>query len=211
MKKIVFMLFVSLALQPLSAQKKAITDTGYEVILYNDGTWVFSDQASKTKTKELALNPQEFTKSKEATFLLKSTKVKTGLWLNPNKWRFSKAQETEDSEYILTYNEGDIYGLIINEKVEIPLEFLKNIVLDNAKTAAPDAVIKHEEYRMVNGIKVMQLDIQGTIQGIRFSYFGYYYSNKYGTTQLLLYTSQNLMESYRQECEYLLNGLVEIE
>jgi len=211
MKKLLIIILLLTTFQQVKAQKKAITDTGDEVTLYDDGTWIYSDSNQKTETKELVLNTKEFNKNSEASFLLKSTRVKTGLWLNPNKWNFSKAKDNEEAEYQIVQKNGGIYGLIINEKVEIPLKSLKNIVLENAKNAAPDAVITHEEYRMVNGIKVMQLDILGTIQGIKFAYFGYYYSNSKGTTQLLTYTSQNLMKEYRNDCEELLNGLVEIE
>lgn len=211
MKKSLFLILIFLSFQQVIAQKKAITDTGDEVILYDNGTWTYSDSNQNIKPKEMVLNPKIFEKNSKATFLLKSTKVKTGLWLNPTIWSFSKAKDNEKAEYEITLKEGDIYALIINEKVEIPLESLKNIILENAKNVAPDAVITHEEYRMVNGIKVMQLDILGTIQGIKFAYFGYYYSNAKGTTQLLTYTSQNLMEEYREQCEDLLNGLVEIK
>jgi len=209
MKKLLIIIVALLTLQQVNSQKKAITDTGDEVILYDNGTWIYSDSNQNIEVKELVLNTKEFKKNADATFLLKSTKVKTGLWLNTKKWNFSKANE--EAEYQIIQKNGDIYGLIINEKVEIPLKSLKNIVLENAISAAADAVITHEEYRMVNGIKVMQLDITGTIQGIKFAYFGYYYSNSNGTTQLLTYTSQNLMKEYRKDCEDLLNGLVEIE
>lgn len=213
MKNFLIVLLILLSLPHITAQKKAITETGDEVILYDDGTWMwmYSNSNQDTEVKELVLNSKEFKKGTDATFLLKSAKVKTGLWLNTKKWSFSKANNNKQAEYKIVKKDGDVYGLVINEKVEIPLESLKNIVLKNAKNAAPDAVITHEEYRMVNGNKVMQLDIIGTIQGIKFAYFGYYYSNAKGTTQLLTYTSQNLMKEYRSDCEELLNGLVEID
>ena len=49
----------------------------------------------------------------------------------------------------------------------------------------------------------MQMD--GTIQGIKFSYFGYYYSDKSGSTQLLVYTASNLADKYKIEIENFLN------
>ena len=82
--------------------------------------------------------------------------------------------------------------------------------LKNAKEAAPDATIAKEEYRIVNGKKVLMLTITGNIQGINFIYFGYYYSNKSGTVQFLTYTAQNMYDGYLSECETLLNGLVDI-
>jgi hypothetical protein len=55
------------------------------------------------------------------------------------------------------------------------------------------------------------LQMTGTIQGIKFTYFGYYYSNANGTIQFLTYTSDNLFSSYQKDIEEFLNGLVEIK
>ena len=99
--------------------------------------------------------------------------------------------------------------MIISEKFEIPLETLKSIALETARSAAPDLKIVKEEYRIVNGIKVLLLQMNGTMQGIKFSYYGYYFSNTNGTVQFIAYTSQNLLDGYRKECDILLNGFVE--
>jgi hypothetical protein len=101
--------------------------------------------------------------------------------------------------------------MFITEKIEIPLTELKNIALGNAKAAAPDIKLIKEEYRMVNGIKMLHLQMDGTIQGIKFTYLGYYYSNESGTVQLLTYSSQKLMKENSGLCEELLNGLVEVK
>jgi hypothetical protein len=49
--------------------------------------------------------------------------------------------------------------------------------------------------------------MKGTIEGIQFVYYGYYYAGKAGTIQLLTYTSQNLFAEYKSEMTELLNGL----
>lgn len=100
--------------------------------------------------------------------------------------------------------------MILSEKIEIPLETLKSIAVENAKSVAPDLSIVKEEYRTVNGLKLLLMQMNGTMQGVKFSYYGYYYSNNQGTVQFITYTSQNLMDSYIPEIEKLLNGIVEI-
>ena len=67
-----------------------------------------------------------------------------------------------------------------------------------------------EEYRTINGVKVIMMQMPGTIQGIKFTYYSYYYSNSNGSVQFLTYTSQNLFETYKKKMEDLLNGLVEL-
>jgi hypothetical protein len=88
------------------------------------------------------------------------------------------------------------------------LENLKKLAIKNAKNAAPDLRVVKEEYRIVNGVKVLFMQMNGTIQGIQFSYYGYYYSFKGGSIQFLTYTAQNLLDEFRPSFESLLNGLV---
>ena len=100
---------------------------------------------------------------------------------------------------------------MITEGIEIPLLSLRDIAIENARRAAPDLEIKKEEYRTVNGVKVLCLQMNATIRGIPFSYLNYYYSSKSGSIQLLTYTSANLFNGYRSRMEMLLNGLVKPE
>ena len=61
----------------------------------------------------------------------------------------------------------------------------------------------------MNGLEVIMMKIKGTIQGIKFIYYGYYFSNSEGTYQLLTYTSQNLFSQNENEMLKLLNGFTE--
>lgn len=193
----------------MNAQKKAVTETGDEVVLFDNGTWEYQNKEILVET-EIPTNTKSFEKVKKATFLLKSKKLNVGFWLNPKEWSFQKATDNLEAEYEFQLKGEDLYGMVISEKVEIPLETLKSIALENGKGAAPDLRVVKEEYRFVNGIKVLLLEMSGTMQGIKFSYYGYYFSSANGTIQFITYTSQNLLDSYRKECDELLNGLVEL-
>jgi len=190
-------------------QIKAITDSGEEVFLYDDGSWKYTHVSEKI-LNEIKTNPKKFNKSDHATFLVKSKKFNIGFWLDPKKWKFEKAIHNPDAEYELELKGDDLYGMIISEKVEIPLDVLKEVALDNGRATAPDLHIVQQEYRVVNGLKVLLLQMNGSLQGIKFSYYGYYFSNPNGTVQFITYTSQNLLNNYREEIEELLNGLVEL-
>lgn len=194
------------------AQKKAVTETGEEVLLYNDGTWEYAnDSIPPNETTEIPLNPTPFNKSTNATFLLKSNKTDFGLWLNPKKWTFKKSVHNAEAEYELQYKDGDLYGMIVAEKIEIPLESLADIAVKNAQRVATDLSIVKKEYRIVNGQKMLCMQMNGTTASIKFSYYGYYYSTPNGSIQFLTYSSQNLMDGYIEVAEDLLNGLHEIK
>jgi hypothetical protein len=101
--------------------------------------------------------------------------------------------------------------MMITENIEVPLETLKTIALQNGKEASPDIKIVKEEYRTVNDKKILLLQMNGTVQGIKLSYYGYYYSNSKGTLQFLTYTSQSLFDNYFTEIEDFLNGFVVLD
>ncbi|KAB2869110.1 MAG: hypothetical protein F9K37_08835 [Bacteroidales bacterium] len=192
----------------LNAQVKAITETGEEVFLYDDGTWKYVDNNS-TLNSEIPVNDTKFIKDKNSSFLVKSKKLNFGIWINPKEWSFTKGTDSDAFEFQFVLKGEDLYAMLITEKMQIPLESLKGIALENAKNVAPDTKIIKEEYRTVNGIQLLMMQMTGTIQGMRFVYYGYYYSNQNGTVQLLAYTGENLLKNYVDEIELFLNGFVE--
>lgn len=210
MRKIIFALTFLGACNTINAQQKAVTEVGEQVLLYENGTWKYANQDDAT-SNTVQINPDPFFKSDDATFLLKSTKVDIGVWLDPTEWSFQKAADNPEAEYELQLKGEDLYGMIIAEKLEIPIENLKEIALENGREAAPDLKVIQEEYRTVNGQKVLFLQLNGTLQGIKFTYYGYYYSSPSGTVQFITYTSQGLLNSYIEDCEKILNGFVKVQ
>jgi hypothetical protein len=221
MKRIVVSVLLFIASASIChAQKKAVTETGAQVILYDNGTWKYtSDSDAVTDAPKgnndsatTVNNSEQFTKGSSSTFLLKSTKVKgIGFWLDPKKWQFKKAENNPEAEFELEEKDQELFGMIISEEIEIPLESLKSLALINAKKVAPDAHIIKAEYRLVNGLKIMLLEINGTVSGIQFTYYGYYFSDANGTIQFVTYSSQDLMQKYLSDAESLLNGIVELK
>ncbi len=210
MKYKLFVILFLLLTTSSFAQKKAVTETGDEVILYEDGTWKYKE-GSEPKEEIIPLNPAIFKKNSKSTFLLKSTKLNMGVWLDPKKWSFKKATSDDDPEYQLQLRGKDLYAMIMTENIEVPLETLRTIAMQNAREASPDIKLVKQEYRMVNDKKILLLQMAGTIEGIKFTYYGYYFSNENGTLQFVTYTAQNLFNSLKAEVEDLLNGLVETE
>ncbi|MEM9675033.1 MAG: hypothetical protein AAF992_20740 [Bacteroidota bacterium] len=210
MKSLATLIIFLLSAVNVFGQQKAITDTGVEVILFDDNTWQYQNE-EEDKPTEIPTNDKEFTKDEKATFLLKSSKLNVGFWIDPKEWSFTKAKDNPDAEYELSRKNEDLLAMILTEKIEIPLKTLKTIAVDNAKAFALDATIIKEEYRTVNGLKVLMLQINGSMQGIKFSYYGYYFTSSNGTVQFITYTAQNLLDEYVEDCEKLLNGLVEIQ
>ena len=214
MNKILF-LFLFLSIANISnAQIKALTETGKEVLLFDNGTWKYSNDSSNTDNKpdSISLNAHSFSKTAGQTFLVKSKVFNVGIYINPSKWTFSSHRDNESNpEYRFSLKSGDGFAMMITEKTTIDLENMRQIALLNAQKASIDAKETSAEYRMVNNKKILCLTMQGTIKGIKFAYLGYYYSNSNGTIQLVSYSSQKLFETQKKEFEELLNGLVELD
>ncbi len=207
LKKLIFLGALSFTVLT-NAQINAVTENGDEVILYKNNTWKYSNDSLNVAVKILK-NEKLFTKSEKSSFLVKSSKTNIGFWINPKNWSFSKADADSPSEFSFKHKKLDIYGMLIAEKTEIPVESLIDIAYENALEAAPDIKIVEKEYRNVNGLEVIMMKMKGTIQGIKFIYFGYYYSSTEGAFQFLTYTSQNLFKDYENDMLNLLNGFTE--
>jgi len=209
MRKLILTSLLILVTGCAFAQIKAVTETGDEVILNQDGTWIYANKTVVTN-QDIKVSDKVFSKDINSTFLVKSKTINIGIWLNPKEWNFSKNTVNESAEFQFQKKDEDLYGMLISEKMQIPVETLKGIALENAKKAAPDIKVINEEYRNVNGIKVLMMEMSGTMQGIRFVYYGYYYSNSNGTIQLVTYTGENLLNDYLDDIELFINGLVEL-
>ncbi|MFC1516766.1 hypothetical protein ACFL7E_08425 [Thermodesulfobacteriota bacterium] len=205
MKKTFLIILLLLAATSYAGQK-AITDTGETVILNDDGTWVYSNDVKKTAVI-IKTNKRKFVKPKGASFLLKSKKNSSAFWVDTHRWTFKKEEAGAAGEYEFQLKGGDLYGAAITEAIPMPIETLVDVAFLNAKDAAPDSKIVRKEYRVVNGKKLIYMEMNGTIQGINFSYFGYYYSDASGSTQFLTYTSSTLVSRYKSDINDILNGL----
>ena len=210
MEKYFLLLFLFACSSYGYGQQKAVTENGDEVILYANGTWTYANRDT-FNAGDIVLNENEFSKSAKANFLIKSKRIGIGCYIQSKSWSFKSTSSNQAAEYELTNSAGDLYGMIITEKLDLPLESLAAIAIENAQEAAPDLQVTHKEYRIVNGLKVIMLRMTGTIQDIRFSYYGYYHTGDGGASQLLVYSSDSIMAQKLDEVEALLNGMVKTE
>jgi hypothetical protein len=203
-----FLIILLFASSKLFGQEEAVTETGKVVLLNSNGTWKYKDQLQK---QIISRNSKNFIKDPQSTFLLRSTRNGSGFWINPKKWTIKKDDKwNKDSEYELISNEKDLFAIIITEKIEVPLENLKEIVLGQLKDKNIEVDLMKEEYRVVNGKDVLMLQINAIVSGMKMKLFGYYFSNEKGTTQLLMMTGQSLFSELEKDAEIFLNGLVQL-
>jgi hypothetical protein len=194
----------------------ATTESGEKVILYSDGTWEFdSDETAETKVSEevvkRTVNPKKFSTPASSKEVLKGSNVDYQVHYNKEKWERLEKNLNENAEYSLIHSDKNSYAIIIPEKISIPVENLKNIVISNARNASKNVKVLVEEERTVNNTKVIMLNIQADIQGMTFVYLYYIYSNEKASIQLIGFTTDELYEEYKKDMEDLLNGFEVIQ
>lgn len=188
---------------------KAITDTGDEVLLYSNGNWKYVSE-HLNRLIEIPENSRIYERKAESTFLLKSKVFNVGVWLDPKIWKFQKAKDNPDAEYEIDHNTLDFSALILTEDFGFPLESMRNIAFENAVDFIPDIEIINQDYRTVNGQRVLHLEMAGTYHNMPITYYGYYFANDNGTVQLLVVGLTKVVKGNLNEVETLLNGLVEL-
>jgi hypothetical protein len=181
---------------------RATTENGRKVILKEDGSWKFCNEAERS----LAHKKDSYQKSDKSTGVFKAKGDKFLIWFDPLKWQQKKSADSDKPTFV--YKDGDVYAIVLAERIAMTIEALKEFAIKNAKTVAPDIKVTYEEDRIVNGKKVLCMKMDGTIENIPFVYYGYYYSGKVGMVQLITYTSQNLFPEYEPEMTEFLNGMV---
>ncbi len=199
---ITLLLLVSLS----SANQKAVTDAGTEIILYEDGTWKYSDAATDSPDTIL-MNKNNFAIHDESTFSLQSANNNSAVWLNENKWSFKKLPKDSGTEYEFELKSGGLIGLLGTETKEVPLESIPEGVLINLRSKSSNVSVIKKEYRIVNNYKVIYMETSLTNKDENYVMFGYYYSDNSGTTQLCAFVKSNLVKEHRSEINDFLNGL----
>lgn len=186
---------------PASAQPaRATTEDGRKVLLFPDGRWRYEPApappagARKVHARGIAAT--------ERVDLLRGAMA---LFIDPGKWKQTPSEDPTKISF--RHASGEAYGMVVAERLAIPLPRLKEIAIRNARDAAPDVKVTFEEPRRVNDVDVLAMQMEGSIQGIPFTYYGYYFSGPQGSVQLLTYTGSNLFAEYKREFEAFLDGL----
>jgi len=181
----------------LGQEVRAITEDGKQVVLRSDGTWSYAKPLKQDEIK-----PQLAYVGKRGVFILE---------LVPGQWRRGQVDPSSDAEVVYAHADGDVYGQVIAERIEIPIQSLKKIVLTNMEQVAADAKLIQDEKRTVNGKEVHCITVDATVEGIPLTYHCYLLSSKEGTFQVMTWTGRNLFGEVKPAMEAFLNGFRVIE
>jgi hypothetical protein len=181
---------------------RATTEDGRKVILKNDGTYLILETTKASSSRSQG----SYQKPEKATAVSKPKGDKFLVWYDPTVWREEDPSSSKKPGFV--HKDGDIQAVVIAERVEMSIEALRELAINNARHAAPDAKVTYEDNRWVNGKNMLCMKIEGTVKGARFVYWSYYYAGKAGVIQHVTFAPANLFPEYESEMTSFLNGLV---
>jgi hypothetical protein len=183
----------------VDAQTRATTEDGKSIIVYPNGTWRHA--AGTPQPKDLV-----YAKPDTARQAYDARRGGFQVWYDSDKWKPGKPAK-QDIETLFNHVSGELWAMVISERIPVPLATLRDAAVANAQDADPNVKVALEERRRVNGLDVIVLQLEGVVQGIPFTYHGYFYSTTSGTIQVIAFTPQSMFSEYRDEITRFLNGL----
>ena len=210
MKKCLLLFTVSFSAIYFAQTFQAVTDEGKEVILFADKTWKFVNESDEAILNDLPENEDKFLKERSSTFLVKSKKINTGLYIDPKKWQIKTVDDSPLVDYQFAEKSGNGYGLFGSEKSNIAnYTIYKDILINTLQKKVSFFKLLRSEIRTVNDKKVLFLRYKVNIQNLDFEYVGYYMITEQGLSQVVCYSSDKMFEEFLPGFMQFLNGFVE--
>jgi hypothetical protein len=155
--------------------------------------------------RRAAVAPGRFGMPAGATSRLDLLRGRASVSFNPTLWKETQSADLDKRTF--QYSDTDGFAMIVAEPVTIPLAQLRDRALANMRQTGSDIQVVEEERRHVNGTEIVSLQTNVTVQGIPFTYLGYYYGGPSGTVQVVTYTERGKFQDYQRQFEEFLNGL----
>lgn len=182
-----------------TSASRAVRDDGSVVWLLPDKTWT-TTAPSQSGGESSATGRRKPASATVRVPILKQASIS----FDRNKWR--QTENPQPGRLNFVHSTGDGYVMIISERLQVSPDALVQVAITNARNVAPDTKVIQDEPRVVNGVPVRCLVLDGTMQGIKFRFFGYYYAGAAGSIQVVTYTSDNLYTEYKADFEEFLDG-----
>jgi len=171
------------------------------IVLHPNGTWSYQEPAAATQATVATS-----TKPGSATTFVQGVTVPYGIWVDARKWRFEAPAPEAVIERRFTHASGEAWGAVIAESARLTFDDVRGFVVASAKNKMPDAAVRGQETRLINGQNVLFLHIEGTYKSAPFVYLNYDYVGEAGTIQVYAWTAKALFQKYQRDMLDLLNG-----
>lgn len=165
----------------------ATTEGGAKVQLFADGTWAYVD-------------------GQEAPAMLRLTSENGPYAVTFPSKKWSRADSSTPNRHLLSHTTGSAGAVFASEGIPVALERLPDIALRSAKGADPAAELISSTMTTVNGVEVVQVEIEATVQSVPFHYRSYYFGGEKGNAALVVYAHRDRFVDLSADIDELLSG-----
>lgn len=153
--------------------------------------------------------PYEHLKNKEAIRMLKSTVMPADFYYNSDEWKSIPPKTlNESAEFSFMHLTKPIYAIAITEASHLSIMSLRKTVLVNLYRVVDSASIFKQEWRMVNGYRMLAMGVKTNISNNDYIYFWYLYSGPFGICQFVAWTDEQSFKINQYFIENILDGIV---
>ncbi|KAK3582627.1 hypothetical protein CHS0354_024181 [Potamilus streckersoni] len=136
---------------------------------------------------------------------VKGNRVDYLISFDTTKWKIDNSEVGEYSFELLGKN---AFAMMIAGRKKMSLENLEAIAVANAKSQAPNLKVVSRDQKKINGKDVLSIQMDGNIEGIPFTFYGYLYAGENAALQFMSYTVSKMFSEYKPDMESLLSGMV---
>ena len=123
---------------------------------------------------------------------------------DPSEWNMQAS--SEPGEHELHHSTGDLYVMVIEERIQIPAETLLEVALASARDVDPNVTAIRRGSRVVNGVRMLSIDYEATVTGVPLVFVAHFFSDTSGSVQIIAWTGPNLLAEYRDTIERFVSG-----
>jgi len=207
MKKLLLQAISLLFISQAMAQITAVTEEGKAVILFGNGTWRYLNDSLWISNTGM----QYFSTPENSTHVLTGKEPAYEIRYNAEKWKLLPDTLYKNADFSLENHDGEVIAMIITEKMQVPLQRIKDAAVENFNKTGTEFKITEEQKLNVNGTEGLLLKIDALVDDMPFSYLNGFFSTPQGTYQLITFTAYNLFDQYRNDMMDLICGFLPVK
>ena len=130
------------------------------------------------------------------------------LRMDGDAWKADSPSDVGDNvqRRTLQHRSGEVFAALIEERSELGLEQVMEASVVNAREAASEVRVLTRGTREVNGRRLGFIEMDATIDGMMWTFYNHFFSDRTGTVQVVGWTPRNLIDTHRATIESLVSG-----
>jgi hypothetical protein len=195
MKKFLLFLVFNICLMSIFSEDIIVSlNNGRRAILHQNYTWEYIDDS---KSSSIQIENESIYKGKLGI---------ANIRYNSKKWKIVDPF-SQTTELSFLNMRGDGYASFVEERIQVPLENMKDVLLRSLDTRGLKATNIESSIKNISNKDFLVIRIDGVISGINIVYLYKIWSGSEGTVQLIVFTGANLFDEYNNDFNEFLNGL----